>query len=194
MYQIDSDGAHCFGRDNKFVLFQSPFKAQHWSQAEALFVDIDHTGFCNFPYLLNVACLNTISSKYMAFGRGLMNHQDASSIGKVLSKLASNVKNQIKDYNIKTAHKEILVDFYDAEANTCVASFGHELLNIIRGCSVYFLRSAKCAAKLVDMSATSPGYHIFMSIAKCIPDEGKHLMCFVVCGHLNSLLYACHQI
>jgi len=172
-YQLDSDNAYSFQRDNQYALFQSPFQAQHWSQAEALFVDIDHTGCHYFPYLLNVVCLNTISSKYMACGRGLINHQDASSIGRVLSKLACNVKNQIKDYNIKTAHKEILVDFDDAESNAFATSFGQELLNIVRGCSVHFLRSACRVAKLVNMSSTSPGYHIFMSIARRIPDEGN---------------------
>jgi len=171
MYQLDNDDAYCFGRDNQYALFQSPFQAQHWSQAEALFVDIDHTGCRNFPYLLNVVCLNTISLKYMACGRGLINHQDAKSIGIVLSKLAKNVKSQVKDYNIKTAHKEILVDFDDAESNAFAASFGQELLNIIRGCSVHFLRSAMRVAKLVNVSTTSPGYKIFMSIAKRIPDE-----------------------
>ena len=118
-YQLDNDDAYCFGGDNQYVLFQSPFQAQHWSQAEALFVDIDHTGCRNIPYLLNVVCLNTISFKYMACGRGLINHLDAKSIGNVLSKLAKNVKSQVKDYNIKTAHKEILVDCDDAESNLC---------------------------------------------------------------------------
>ena len=154
-------------------MFQSPFQAQHWSQAEALFVDIDHTGCRNFPYLLNVVCLNPISSKYMACGRGLINHQDASSIGKVLSKLVSNVKKQVKDYNIKTAHKEILVDFDDAESNAFAASFGQELLNIVRGCAIHFQRSAMRVAKLVNPSVTSPGYLIFMSVARRIPDENN---------------------
>ena len=123
-YQIDGNDAYCFGRDSQFALFQSPFQAKHWSQAEVLFVDIDHTGCHHFPYLLNVVCLNRITSRYIACGRGLINRQDARSIDTVLSKLVDNVKFCHDEYNIKTAHKEILVDFDDAELNAFVASFG----------------------------------------------------------------------
>ena len=34
-------------------------------------------------------------------------------------------------YNIKTAHKEVLVDYDDAESNAFVASFGQELSNVL---------------------------------------------------------------
>ena len=118
-------------------MFQSPFQAYHWSQADVLFVDIDHTGCHHFPYLLNVVCLNTLTSKYIACGRGLLNRQDAASIGTVLSKLVNNVKIQCKDYNIKTAHIEILVDFDDAEANAFTESFGNDVTNILHGCFVH---------------------------------------------------------
>ena len=169
-YQIDGNDAYCFGRDRQFALFQSPFQAKHWSQAEVLFVDVDHTGCHHFPYLLNVVCFNTITSKYIACGRGLLNRQDAESIGTVLSKLVENVKLYHSEY-IKTAHKEILVDFDDAESNALVTSFGQELSNVLRGCAVHFLRSAMRVSKLVNPSTTSPSYHIFMSIARRIPDE-----------------------
>ena len=59
-YQNDGNDAYCFGRDSQFALFQLPFQAKHWSQAEVLFADIDHTGCHHFPYLLNVVCLNRI--------------------------------------------------------------------------------------------------------------------------------------
>ena len=170
-YQIDSDDAYSFGRDKQFALFQSPFQAYHWSHADVLFVDIDHTGCHYFPYLLNIVCLNTITSKYIACGRGLLNRQDAASIGTVLTKLVNNVKCHYKDYDLKTAHKEILVDFDDAEANAFMECFGKDVSNILRGCAVHFVRSAMRVAKLVNSSSLSPGYHIFMSIAKRIPDE-----------------------
>ena len=170
-YQIDGNDAYCFCRDTQFALFQAPFQAKHWSQAEVLFVDIDHTGCHHFPYLLNVVCFNCITSKYIACGRGFLNRQDAGSIGTVLSKLVDNVKLYDSEYSIITAHKEILVDFDDAESNAFVASFGKELSNVLRGCSVHFLRSAMRVAKLVNASTTSASYHIFMSIARRIPDE-----------------------
>jgi len=97
---------------------------------------------------------------------GYLNQQDASSIGIVLSKLAKNVKNQYNDYDIKTTHKEILMDFDDAEANAFIESFGRDMSNIQRGCSVHFIRSAMRVA-----STSFPGYNIFMSIAKRIPEE-----------------------
>ena len=63
-----------------------------------------------------------------------------------------------------------MLDFDDAEANGFMQAFGKEITNIIRGCSVHFLRSALRVAKLVNMPNSS-GYHIFVSIAKRIPDE-----------------------
>lgn len=93
----------------------------------------------------------------MACGRALINRQDGSLIGKALSKLVNNVKRQYKDY--------ILVDFDDAEANAFVEGFGKDMYNIL-----HFLRSVMRVARLVNPSA-SPGYHIFMNIARKIPDE-----------------------
>ena len=53
----------------------------------------------------------------MACGRVLMNKQDGSSIGRALSELSQNVKDYVPNYNIKVAHKEILLDFDEAEVN-----------------------------------------------------------------------------
>ena len=102
--------------------------------------------------------------------RGLLKKQDAGSIGKVLSKLAKNVRSQHKDYDIKKVHKEILVDFDEAEANAFTENF-KDVTNILRGCSVHFLRSAMRITRLVNLSTSSPRYHIFMHIVKKIPDE-----------------------
>ena len=107
----------------------------------------------------------------MACGRALLNHQDGKSIGKALSVLTHNVKRQYKDYDINRMHKEILLDFDDAESRAFIDTFGEPISNLLRGCSVHFIRSAMCVAKLVNCSTISPGYHIFMSIVKCIPDE-----------------------
>ena len=49
--------------------------------------------------------------------------------------------------------------------------FGKDVSNILHGCAVHFVRSAMWVTKLVNSSSLSPGYHIFMSIAKRIPDE-----------------------
>lgn len=57
-YQLDSDDAYIFGRDRQFAIFQSPFQALQWLEADVLFADIDYTGCHHFPYLFNVACLN----------------------------------------------------------------------------------------------------------------------------------------
>ena len=107
----------------------------------------------------------------MACGRALLNHQDGKSIGKALSVLTHNVKRQYKDYDINRMHKEILLDFDDAESRAFIDTFGEPISNLLRGCSVHFIRSAMRVAKLVNCSTISPGYHIFMSIVKCIPDE-----------------------
>jgi len=85
-----------------------------------------------------------------------------------LPKLAKNVKN---DYDIKTTHKEILMNFDDAEGNAFIESFGRDMSNIQRGCPVHFIRSAMQIAKQFNSSISSPGYNIFMSIVKRIPDE-----------------------
>ena len=84
IYQLDRNDMFCLGREKQFALFQCPIKAFHWSKAEVLFVDIEHTGCHHLSYLLNVVCLNKVSSKYMACGQRLLNQQDASSIGMVL--------------------------------------------------------------------------------------------------------------
>ena len=49
-YQLDGDDAYCFGKDKQYALFQSPFQAAHWSQAEVLFVDIDYTDATTFLF------------------------------------------------------------------------------------------------------------------------------------------------
>ena len=106
----------------------------------------------------------------MTCGRVLINRQDKVSIGSALSKLESNVRSLHKDYKVGDRHKEILLDFDDAEASCFMQAFGKEITNIIRGCSVYFLRSALRVAKLVNLP-NSVGYHTFVSIAKRTPDE-----------------------
>ena len=170
-YQLDGDSAYSFGRDRQYAFFQSPFQACEWANAEVLFVDIDYTGCSHFKYLFNVVCLNSVTKKYMACGRALLNHQDGHSIGKALNVLVNNVKKQQHAYNIQTSHKEILLDFDDAEANAFQESFGEDIMRIIRGCYVHFLRSAMRVAKVVNSSVHSVGYRLFMSISKRIPDE-----------------------
>jgi len=169
-YQLDGDAAYSFGREQQYACFQAPFQADQWSKADVLFVDIDHTGCHHFPYLLNVVCKNEFTHCYMACGRVLINRQDGISISNALSKLECNVRSQYKDYKIEEKHKEILLDFDDAEANGFMQAFGKEITNIIRGCSVHFLRSALHVAKLVNMPNSS-GSHIFVSMAKRIQDE-----------------------
>ena len=95
-----------------------------------MFVDIDHTGCHHFPYLLNVVCKNDVTQYYMTCGRVLINRQDGISIGKALSKLKSNVTSMYKDYNIGEKHKEILLDFDNAEANGFTQAFGKSIANI----------------------------------------------------------------
>lgn len=102
-----------------------------------------------------------------------MNKQDGPSIGRALAKLSKNVKDYVPTYNIKLAHKEILLDFDEAEANGFQEAFGIEIANLFRGCSVHFIRSALRVAKLVNVSQTSLGYQIFMAIAKLIPDNSS---------------------
>ena len=138
-YQLEGDNAYSFGGERQYAYFQSPFQAHHWANADVLYVDIDHTGCQCFPYLLNVVCQNSISKKFIAYGRALLNREDAVSIGKALSVLAENVRKQHKNYNITTSHKEILVDFADAKANAFQASFGEDVEYFLYGCRVYFL-------------------------------------------------------
>ena len=92
-----------------YPFFQPPFQVHHWSKADALFADIDYTGNHHFPYLFNMVCFNSITKCYMACGRSLMNHQDGISIGKALKVLFSNVKHLHPRYELKVAHKEILL-------------------------------------------------------------------------------------
>jgi len=107
----------------------------------------------------------------MACGRALLNHQDGHSIGKALLILSENVRKFKPDYDINTAHKEILLDFDDAEANAVQDSFGKAVLNIICGYSVHFTRSAMHVTRFVNSSTASVGYQVFMAIAKWIPDK-----------------------
>jgi len=108
-----------------------------WSTADALFVDIDYTSNHHFPYLLNVVCLNSITNKYIACGRALMNKQDGCSIDKALATLVGNVKEYNDTYDITAAHKEILLDFDDSEAAGFREAFGTNITNRFRGCSVH---------------------------------------------------------
>lgn len=172
-YQLDGDNAYSFTRDRRFAYFQSPFQANHWSKASALFVDIDHTSNHHFPYLLNIVCLNDVTNKYIACGRALMNRQDGYSIGKALATLVANVKEYVSTYSITAAHKEILLDFDDAEASGFREAFGAEITNLFRGCYVHFIRSSMRVAKQVNPSQSSIGYQIFMSIVKLIPVKMK---------------------
>ena len=71
-------------------------------------------------------------------------------------------------YNIQTAHKEVMLDFDDTEANAFQESFGEEVMSIIRGRSAHFMCSAMHVAKVVNLSVQSVGYRLFMSIAKRI--------------------------
>lgn len=107
----------------------------------------------------------------MACGRSLLNQQDVVSIGRALSVLVRNVSHLHCDYDINSIHKEILLDFDESEAKVFIENFGHSITNILRGCSVHFIRSTMRMAKAVNLSTTCNGYHIFMSIAKQIPDE-----------------------
>ena len=68
---------------------------------------------------------------------------------------------------------EILLDFDEAEVNGFHETFGIEIANLFRGCSVHFIRSALRVAKLVNVSQTSLGYQIFMAVAKLIPDNSS---------------------
>jgi len=144
---------------------------KHRSGAEALFVDVDYTGNHYFQYLLNIVCFNKITKRYIACGRALMNHQDGQSIGKALLVMSNHVKKFYPSYDITTAHKEILLDFDEREANGFQLSFGNNVSNLFRGCSVHFLRSAMRVGKLVNLSASSVGYQIFVAVAKLIPDN-----------------------
>ena len=107
----------------------------------------------------------------MACGRALLNRQDGFSIGKALNVLVENVKKQRNDYDIVAAHKEILLDFDNAEANAFIDTFGMEVSNLLRGCEVHFLCSAMRVARKVNIYSDSVGYTVFMSIAKRISTE-----------------------
>jgi len=67
-----------------------------------------------------------ITKKYMACGRALLNWQDGHFIGKALNVLVNNVKKQQPLYNIHTTHREVLLDFDNADANAFVDSFWWE--------------------------------------------------------------------
>ena len=170
-YQLDGNNAYQFTRDKRYAFFQSPFQLYHWYKADALFVDVDYTGNHHFPYLFNVVCFNKNTKDYMACGRVLMNHQDGESIEKALSVLSANIKQAFSRYEMTSAHKEILLDFAEGEANAFRESVGMEINNILRGCSVHFIRSAMRIAKIVNPSTHSLGYQIFMSVVKLIPDN-----------------------
>jgi len=94
----------------------------------------------------------------MACGRALMNHQDGESIGKALSVFSSNIKQFFTRYKLTSAHKEILLDFAESEANAFEESFDSGVRNLLRGCSVHFIRSAMRIVKIVNSSISSLGY------------------------------------
>ena len=100
-----------------------------------------------------------------------MNHQDGYSIDKALSVLSNHVKKFYPSYNMTTAHKEILLDFDEAEANGFKSSFGNDVSNLLRGCAVHFLRSAMKVGKLVNSSSSSLGFQISVAVARLIPDN-----------------------
>ena len=116
-----------------------------------------------------------------------------------MSVLTTNVKRHFPSYDIKKDHKEIMLDFDDAEANAFRLAFGEEMTNVIRGCSVHFIRSAMRVAKLVNISSTSLGYQIFMSVVKLIPDNSSKdvviwLLKFYLVQHLlPGFQYTCHH-
>ena len=132
----------------------------------------------------------------MACGRSLLNQQDAVSIGRALSVLVRNVSQLHCDYNINRVHKEILLDFDESEAKAFIEHFGHSIANILRGCSVHFIRSTMRVAKAVNFSTASNGYHIFMSIAKRIPDEPSpenvQKAFDVLCGAKSFETFSCN--
>ena len=109
----------------------------------------------------------------MACDYALMNRQDGYSIGKALATLVDNVKEYVHSYSITAAHKEILLDFDDAEACGFCEAFGAEITNLFRGCSVLFIRSSMRVAKQVNPSQSSVGYQTFMVIIKLIPDNSN---------------------
>ena len=76
-----------------------------------------------------------------------MNHQDRKSVEKALSVFSSNIKQFVPRYEITSAHKEILLDFAESKANAFEESFGSSVSNLLRGCSVHFIRSAMRIAK-----------------------------------------------
>ena len=195
-YQLDGDNAYIFGRDRQYAFFQAPFQAYEWSKAEVLYVDIDYTGCHHFKYLLNIVCLNSVTKKYMACGRALLNHQDGYSIGTALSILTRNVKNHALTYDITNAHKEILLDFDEGESNAFQESFGSKVVSLIRGCAVHFMRSAMRVAKVVNSSSVSTGYSVFMAISKRIPDEPSQSVVSdgfdILCGQKSFTAFSNH--
>jgi len=196
-YQLDGDNAYFFTRDRRFAFFQCPFHATHWSNAVALFVDIDYTSNCYFPYLLNIVCLNSVTNKYMACGRALLNKQDGYSIGKALATLVSNVKEYISTYNVTMAHKEILLDFDEAEASGFRDAFGEEITNLFRGCSVHFIRSSMRVARQVNTSTLCLGYQLFMAISKLIPDNSSKdevMLAFKILSGAESYTKILHRL
>ena len=74
----------------------------------------------------------------MACGRTLVNHQDGESIGKApgCQYFSSNIKQFFTRYEITStsAHKEILLDFAESEANAFEESFGSGVSNTYIPC------------------------------------------------------------
>ena len=76
-----------------------------------------------------------------------------------------------KHTSISSAHKEVLLDFAESEANAFEQSIDSSVGNLLHGCSVHFIRPAVRIAKIINSSTSSLGYQIFMSVAKLIPDN-----------------------
>ena len=51
----------------------------------------------------------------------------------------------------------MLLDFDDAEANAFQESFDEDMMSMIRGCSVHFMRSTMRVAKVVNSSIHGVG-------------------------------------
>ena len=81
----------------------------------------------------------------MACGRSLLNRQDGRYYQHCM---VWNVKSHHKNYEIAKAHKEILLDFDDAEANAFLKILGKTFH------CMWMLRIAMCVAKLVNLSFT----------------------------------------
>ena len=70
----------------------------------------------------------------------------------------------VSKYDMTKAHKEILLDLDDAEANAFIESFGQSISNLLRSCSVHFFHSTLRVTKTINHSTTSFGYMVIRSL------------------------------